>query len=172
MSVYNILNDITLTNGDTKRMDCPECGGRKTFTITNNMGSLIWNCYKAGCHVSGGKRVHLTAEDIRKSLGSVAEETHSITFDKPEWIVKDDDAVAEFCDEWKLDPKVLGLLYDVKEHRVVFPIMQGNAMIDATGRSLGKRIPKWKRYGNSGLPYVCGHGTTAVVVEDCVVQPS
>ena len=159
MSVYNIINDITLTNGDTKRMDCPECGGRKTFTITNNMGSLVWNCYKAGCHVSGGKRVHLTAEDIRKSLGSVAEETHSITFDKPEWIVKDDDAVAEFCDEWKLDPKVLGLLYDVKEHRVVFPIMQGNAMIDATGRSLGKRIPKWKRYGKAAY-YVCGHGTT------------
>ena len=162
MSVYNIINDITLTNGDTKRMDCPECGGRKTFTITNNMGSLIWNCYKAGCHVSGGKRVHLTADDIRKSLGSVAEETHSITFDKPEWIVKDDNAVAG------LDPKVLGLLYDVKEHRVVFPIMQGNTMIDATGRSLGKRIPKWKRYGKSSLPYVCGHGTTAVVVEDCV----
>ena len=168
MSVYNIINDITLTNGDTKRMDCPECGGSKTFTITNNMGSLIWNCYKAGCHVSGGKRVHLTAEDIRKSLGSVAEETHSVTFCKPEWLVKDDNAVAGFCDEWKLDPKVLGLLYDVKEHRVVFPIMQGNAMIDATGRSLGKRIPKWKRYGKSSLPYVCGHGTTAVVVEDCV----
>ena len=167
-NIYNIISDIDVTNGQTKRMDCPECGGRKIFTITNNMGSLIWNCYKAGCHVSGGKRVHLTAEDIRKSLGSVAEETHSITFDKPEWIVKDDDAVAEFCDEWKLDPKVLGLLYDVKEHRVVFPIMQGNAMIDATGRSLGKRIPKWKRYGKSSLPYVCGHGTTAVVVEDCV----
>ena len=168
MSVFNIINDITLTNGDTKRMDCPECGGRKTFTITNNMGSLIWNCYKAGCYVSGGKRVHLTAEDIRKSLGSVAEETHSITFDKPEWIVKDDDAIAGFCDEWKLNPKVLGLLYDVKEHRVVFPIMQGNTMIDATGRALSKRIPKWKRYGKSSLPYVCGHGTTAVVVEDCV----
>jgi len=168
MSVYNIINDITLTNGDTKRMDCPECGGRKTFTITNNMGSMIWNCYKAGCHVSGGKRVHLTAEDIRKSLGSVAEETHSITFDKPEWIVKDDNAISEFCDTWKLDPKVLGLLYDVKEHRVVFPIMQGTAMTDATGRSLGKRIPKWKRYGKSSLPYVCGRGTTAVVVEDCV----
>jgi len=62
----------------------------------------------------------------------------------------------------------LGLLYDVKEHRVVFPVMQGNTMIDATGRSLSKRIPKWKRYGKSSLPYVCGHGTTAVVVEDCV----
>ena len=168
MSVNNIINDITLTNGETKRMDCPECGGRKTFTITNNLGSLVWNCYKAGCHISGGKRVHLTADDIRKSLGSVAEETHSVTFDKPEWIVKNDDAIAGFCDFWKLDPKVLGLLYDVKEHRVVFPIMQGSTMVDATGRSLGKRIPKWKRYGKSSLPYVFGHGKTAIVVEDCV----
>ena len=168
MSVNNIINDITLTNGETKRMDCPECGGRKTFTITNNLGSLVWNCYKAGCHISGGKRVHLTADDIRKSLGSVAEETHSVTFDKPEWIVKDDNAIAGFSDFWKLDPKVLGLLYDVKEHRVVFPIMQGNTMVDATGRSLGKRIPKWKRYGKSSLPYVFGHGKTAIVVEDCV----
>ena len=168
MNIKQYISDLDISNGDTKRTNCPVCGGVKTFTATNNMGQLMWNCYKAGCHVSGGKRVHLTADDIRKSLGSVAEETHSITFDKPEWIVKDDDAVAEFCDEWKLDPKVLGLLYDVKEHRVVFPIMQGNAMIDATGRSLGKRIPKWKRYGKSSLPYVCGHGTTAVVVEDCV----
>jgi len=168
MSVYNIINDITIANGDTKRMDCPECGGRKTFTVTNNLGSLVWNCYKAGCHVSGGKRVHLTADDIRKSLGSVAEETHSVTFCKPEWLVKDDNAIAEFCNEWELDPKVLGLLYDVREHRVVFPVMQGSAMVDATGRALDKRIPKWKRYGKSSLPYVCGRGKTAVVVEDCV----
>jgi len=41
-------------------------------------------------------------------------------------------------------------------------------MVDATGRSLGKRIPKWKRYGKSHLPYVSGHGKTAVVVEDCI----
>jgi hypothetical protein len=41
-------------------------------------------------------------------------------------------------------------------------------MVDATGRSLGKRIPKWKRYGKSDLPYAFGCGKTAVVVEDCV----
>ena len=168
MNIYNIINDITLTNGDTKRMDCPECGGRKTFTITNNMGSLIWNCYKAGCHVSGGKRVHLTADDIRKSLGSVAEETHSITFDKPEWIVKDHDAIADFCYQWDIHAGDLGLLYDVREHRVVFPVVHNNIMVDATGRALGKKLPKWKRYGKNPLPYVYGCGKTGVVVEDCV----
>ena len=168
MSVRNIINDLSLSNGETKRINCPECNGYKTFTVTNNMGSLVWNCYKAGCSVSGGKRVHLSADDIRKSLGSVAQETHSVGFSKPDWIVQDYDAINKFCDQWGLDPKALGLLYDVKEHRVVFPIMQGSVMVDATGRSLSKKLPKWKRYGNSSLPYTYGCGKTAVVVEDCV----
>jgi DNA primase len=30
------------------------------------------------------------------------------------------------------------------------------------------RQPKWKRYGSCGLPYTCGTGDVAVVVEDCI----
>ena len=59
-------------------------------------------------------------------------------------------------------------MYDIREHRVVFPVIHNGITVDATGRALGKRIPKWKRYGNSGLPYVYGCGKVAVVVEDCV----
>jgi hypothetical protein len=71
--------------------------------------------------------------------------------------------------EWELDIDELGLLYDVKESRVVFPVMQEGKMVDGTGRSLsGQRLPKWKRYGKSGLPYTAGCGKVAVVVEDCV----
>ena len=33
------INDFDIANGETKRMNCPECGGYKTFTVTNNMGS-------------------------------------------------------------------------------------------------------------------------------------
>jgi len=168
MNIREYINDLSLSNGETKRLNCPSCGGYKTFTVTNNMGSLVWNCYKASCTLSGGTRVRLTSEDIRKSLGSVAEETHSGSFDKPEWLVKDNDSIASFCDQWELDADELGLLYDVKENRVVFPVMQGSVMVDATGRSLSHRLPKWKRYGKSSLPYSWGHGTTAVVVEDCV----
>jgi len=168
MSVHNYINDISLSNGETKRTNCPECGGYKTFTVTNNMGSIVWNCYKAGCRVSGGKRTHLTAEDIRKSLGSVAEETHGVKFDKPEWIVYNNAAIQSYCDQWSLDPDMLGLMYDVKEDRVVFPNRHNGVMVDASGRTLGNRLPKWKRYGNSSLPYSFGRGKTAVVVEDCV----
>jgi len=73
-----------------------------------------------------------------------------------------------WCSRWGLDADKLGLMYDVKEDRVVFPVIHDGVMVDATGRTLGKRIPKWKRYGNSGLPYTYGCGKVAVVVEDCV----
>ena len=169
MNINKILNDITLINGDTKRMDCPECNGKKTFTVTNNMGSIVWNCYKAGCTVSGGRRVHLSSDDIRKSLGKTVSETRGIPkFDKPEWLVRDTKAIAPYCGEWGLDADKLGLLYDVREHRVVFPVVHNGHTVDATGRSLGKRLPKWKRYGKNDLPYASGYGSVAVVVEDCV----
>ena len=41
-------------------------------------------------------------------------------------------------------------------------------IVDAVGRSLGFRLPKWKRYGKSDLPFTYGCGKIAVVVEDCV----
>jgi len=168
MNIKEYISDMHLVNGETKRTNCPVCGGVKTFTATNNMGQLMWNCYKAGCSVSGGTRVHLSSDDIRKSLGTIADETQAVTFQKPEWIVRDMDAVTEFCVDWDIDPISLGLLYDVREHRVVFPVVHNNIMVDATGRALGKKLPKWKRYGKNPLPYVYGHGKTGVVVEDCV----
>jgi len=59
-------------------------------------------------------------------------------------------------------------LYDVKENRVVFPVVKSGVMIDASGRSITHRLPKWKRYGKSDLPYSHGNGKVAVVVEDCI----
>jgi DNA primase len=59
-------------------------------------------------------------------------------------------------------------MYDVKEDRVVFPIVHDSKVVDATGRTIGKKLPKWKRYGKNSLPYSFGHGKVAVVVEDCV----
>jgi len=168
INIKEHISDMSLSNGETKRSNCPVCGGVKTFTATNNMGQLMWNCYKAGCSVSGGTRTHLTSEDIRKSLGVAAEETEAVTFDKPEYFVHNSTAINDFCNQWRIDARVLGLMHDVREDRVVFPVTHNNVMVDATGRALGKKLPKWKRYGKNPLPYVHGYGRTAVVVEDCV----
>jgi len=169
-NIYNIVSDLGLSNGETKRMNCPNCKGYKTFTATNNMGSLVWNCYKVSCRVSGGTRVHLSVEDIKAGFAG-AEEFAMGTFELPTYIIphRDNVYMNRWCDEWGLDIDELGLLYDVKESRVVFPVMHEGKMVDATGRSLsGYRLPKWKRYGKSGLPYTHGCGKVAVVVEDCV----
>ena len=169
-NIYNIVSDLGLSNGETKRMNCPNCKGYKTFTATNNMGSLVWNCYKVSCRVSGGTRVHLSVEDIKAGFAG-AEEFAMDTFELPTYIIphRDNVYMNRWCDRWGLDMNELSLLYDVKESRVVFPVMHEGKMVDATGRSLsGYRIPKWKRYGKSGLPYTHGCGKVAVVVEDCV----
>ena len=172
-NIYNTVSDlvsnIDIDNGTTKRMNCPNCGGYKTFTITNNMGSLVWNCYKASCNVKGGDRIHLSVSDFRAGF-SGAKDFAEETFELPNYIVSDRNPrhVIKWCYEWGIDDRELDLLYDVKEDRVVFPVRMDGVIVDATGRSLGKRLPKWKKYGKSGLPYTYGCGNVAVVVEDCV----
>jgi len=165
MDVRTFVMDLDVSSGDSRRLNCPVCRSYKTFTVTNSMGSLLWNCYKASCSVSGSVRVRMTADDIRrmKSVTPVTE-----TFEMPEYIVPHGNRaeVIEFADKWGIDPDIL--MYDVKEHRVVFTCYDNHVPVDATGRALGRKLPKWKRYGNNGLPYVHGSGKVAVVVEDCV----
>jgi len=168
MYTNNVINNISddIPNGTTKRTDCPNCGGRNTFTITNNMGSLVWNCYKASCNLKGGTRVHLSMNDIRD--GFVGAKEYAEDFVMPEYVVpyKGQRELTRFTAEYSIDE--WELFYDVKDNRAVFPIRHDGVIVDATGRSLSKRLPKWKKYGKSGLPFTAGCGKVAVVVEDCV----
>ena len=166
--IYSLVLQLDLRNGETKRMNCPNCNGYKTFTATNNMGKLVWNCYKVSCSISGGVRVQLTSEDIKKSLGYAVKELDNADFSMPEYVVpySGQRDITRFTarfgiDEWELH-------YDVKDNRAVFPIMDNGYIVDAVGRSLRNSLPKWKKYGNSGLPYSFGCGKVAVIVEDCV----
>mgnify|MGYP001160806094 FL=1 len=165
-NLYSILKDIDdLPNGETKRINCPECGGYKTFTVTNNMGRMIWNCYKASCSISGSKPVHMSANDIRQAIER--KEKAREHFVMPEYVVpyRGQPDITRFMEKFDL---MGGLYHDVKDNRAVFPIMQDGVVVDAVGRSLRNSLPKWKKYGNSGLPYTSGCGRIAVVVEDCV----
>ena len=166
-NIYNIVSDMNVQVGSTVRTKCPSCGQR-TFTVTNNMGSLVWNCFRMSCDLKGGTRVRMTVDDIRTQL-SDAERFAGAEFDVPEYLVPaNHDVITWASDTYGLDAAELGLLYDVREHRAVFPIMHEGNIVDATGRALNKRLPKWRRYGKSGLPYAHGCGKVAVVVEDCV----
>jgi DNA primase len=109
----------------------------------------------------------MTVEDIRVGF-SGAEEFAEDKFVLPEFIVPHSDKVKPFRDKYGLDEDEVELMYDVRDNRVVFPVVNNGKIVDATGRALGRRLPKWKRYGKSGLPYAHGYGSVAVVVEDCV----
>jgi len=168
--MFEYLTGLDIVDGGSIRMNCPECKGRKTFTVSNLNGQLLWNCYKAGCNISGANKVSMSADSIHRRLNMIEESTLK-KFMMPINIVpvsgEYTHSLAWAC-SWGLSPKEHNLMYDVRENRVVFPVVHNGITVDATGRALGKRIPKWKRYGNSGLPYVHGCGKVAVVVEDCV----
>ena len=167
MDVRTFVEDLDIGAGESRRLNCPVCKSYKTFTATNNMGSLLWNCYKASCSVSGSTRVHMNAADLRKMFSNnVTGVTNDFVL--PEYIVPHDNRrdVIAFANRWDISAD--NLMYDVKEHRAVFVCYHANTPVDATGRALGRKLPKWKRYGNSGLPFVHGRGNVAVVVEDCV----
>ncbi len=168
--MYNFIQNLDIQESETVRMDCPECRGRKTFTVTNNNGQLLWNCYKASCSVSGTHKMNMSAESIYRRL-NMAEESHTTEFCMPVNIVPlsgEYTHAMAWTSGWDLSPNKHGLMYDIREHRVVFPVVHGGVTVDATGRAIGKRLPKWKRYGNNRLPYVHGYGKVAVVVEDCI----
>jgi len=169
-NIDNIINDMDIDSGQTKRINCPVCNGYKTFTVTNNMGSLVWNCYKASCKISGGKRVHLSADDIRRGFKGAENMASQIDFKLPEYVVhlKDRREALNYLHKWGLIELRSHVMYDAKENRIVFPVVHEGKIVDATGRTLSNKLPKWKKYGNSGLPYTYGCGKVAVVVEDCV----
>tara|TARA_R110001599_G_scaffold120250_1_gene291240 strand:- start:336 stop:938 length:603 start_codon:yes stop_codon:yes gene_type:complete len=111
----------------------------------------------------------MTISDVQKRLNHASDTTED-KFELPAYVVphRNKRAVVKWCAEWGIHEDEHGLMYDVKEDRVVFPVVHDGKLVDATGRTLSKRIPKWKRYGKSGLPYTSGCGKVAVVVEDCV----
>ena len=165
INIYVYVKQLNVENGTSQRLTCPMCRSYKTFTVTNNMGSLLWNCYKASCDVRGTSRVHLSAEDIR-NMKNVSQVVTS--FEMPEYITPRKHQIVDWCNKWGLDVDALELQYDVKENRVVFPIKDNGRIVDATGRSILNRLPKWKRYGSSDLPFSFGCGSIAIVVEDCI----
>ena len=168
-SILNYISD-DIANGETKRMDCPNCNGYKTFTITNNMGKLIWNCYKASCNVSGSKRTRLSVADIINHF-DLTEKQVKEKFNMPDHVVYHiaKPQVRGFAYEYGLDYENIPLYFDIKDNRIVFPIKHNGIIVDAVGRSTSIFTrPKWKRYGNSNVPFSYGRGNIAVVVEDCI----
>jgi len=194
VNILSYVEDLDLSDGQKHRGKCPECGRSNTFTATNQMGKLVWNCYANSCSLSGAKNILMSVDEIRKRMKEFKIDTDNKTvnvklpevFSLPEWVKPytpydsdlDDSPKAivdKFCERYGLWAEDLELHYDIKESRIVFPVQDDGKLVDAVGRSIEDGVvPKWKRYGTYAEGFIRGQHQLAIVVEDvvsaCVIE--
>lgn len=170
MNIRRYLDTLDLRDDESRRMNCPSCRAKNTFTVTKELGRLKYNCYKLDCTVGGYHHTDMTAAEVKLLLSNrekpVAKEAE--TMEIPEYVVQpsaEHDKFWRFVKRWGIAANAL--LYDVKDERVVFPIHWKGRIIDANGRAVGGKIPKWYRYSGKADYFLSGSGTTLLVVEDC-----
>ena len=176
--IRNFVEELNLSDGERYRGKCPVCKRANTFTATNNMGKLLYNCYANSCTISGATTTTMTVQEIKtrmKTLEINPNENKGLNVSKgevfPESVVSDAnrDIVDGFCERYGIDSQELDLRYDIKEDRVVFPIFDQKRLVDGIGKAISDSVvPKWKRYGTMAGGYIRGECVIAVVVEDCI----
>ena len=160
------------------RSDCPVCGKKNTFSVTDDGLNRLWYCFHADCNVSGRTGVTLSREHAKKALthrqsSQATPPRTSSAFEIPDTFVslsRSLDAETYVKQVNAYDAYLSGradIRYDFKRDRAVFLVKDSNKVLDAVGRSLNGRAPKWYRYGNNKHPFICGSGTIAILVEDC-----
>ena len=150
-------------------MDCPFCGGNKTFTVSSIDGSLLWHCYKASCGVRGKKGVGRNTDQIRAKLQSqtVANARRSQPVPLLVSDPKHHPSVMRYLEEVgsmaAYENRWIDIMYAAADDRVLF---YNRERVGAAGRSLSGQKPKWKVYGDTTSILTVGTGSTIVLVED------
>ena len=158
------------------RSDCPVCGKSNTFSVTDDGLQRLWYCFHADCNVKGRTGITLTKDFAKHALSRKNKPpptADTSAFQIPDTFVslsRSLDAELYVRSVNAYDAYLSGradIRYDFKRNRVAYIVKDGRNTVDAAGRSIDGRKPKWYRYGNSNLPFVCGGHDTVFVVEDC-----
>jgi len=170
VNILSYVEDLDLSDGQKHRGKCPECGRSNTFTATNQMGKLVWNCYANSCSLSGAKNILMSVDEIRKRMKDFKIDNELAldhlekanypykdkkinvklpeVFVMPEYLVpytaydgnSNDALIYEFCDGYGLWAADLDLYYDIKEDRIVFSVQDNGVIVDAVGRALDDSV--------------------------------
>lgn len=177
---------MKVQHGQSLRFDCPECGGNNTLSITNSMGELVWQCFKASCNIAGRKSLKKTPEQMMDYINVELRDTFVKSFTLPDHItsVQSSSEAGVYLRDmncWAAYMSGLAdIRYDPRQRRVVFCVYDPNTgkLVDAIGRALDAKHqgqPRWWRYGRSGIPFIAGTDKMGVIVEDaasaCAVAP-
>lgn len=171
-----LADKFGLQVGQSKRIDCPSCGGKYTFSLTRRSGGVIYHCFRASCDVRGYVNLPRTAEEIAAALKGEAFTRQPAAFEIPSYwtsVVGNEQALHYMqCNHimWAFDNELVDLVVDPKANRIVFLNRHEGRIVDAVGRALRKGAsPKWYRYGDHPAPFVVqpkSRTNTCVIVED------
>lgn len=173
---YEVVSKVKVREEETKRIDCPFCGGKYTLTISNNDGSLVWNCYKASCGARGAKRVGYSINAIKSKFdkscngcsNSCCTEKRTLSLPSINSSVEHHKNVITYLRNNNCynayEDNAVEITYDPANNRVLFWMNNNEG---AVGRTLDKNAkPKWLSYGNTSGVLAVGDKPTALVVED------
>ena len=175
MNMKDYAESLGLHNGESRRIDCPACGHKKTFSVTNKDGTLMWNCFHADCTVKGRTNRRITRDNSDNILAILSKNTHKQTtscpevlFEKPKcWSRQISQKGLEYVDSVHTSGRYDDIYYDVRHKRLVYAIRDNDGkLVDGAGRTLIGARPKWYRYGNYRGGFRIGTSDTVFVVED------
>ena len=172
--IKNYVGNLQIVSYGRYRGDCPICARNNTFSVTDTGFERLWYCFHADCHTKGSTGVQLTKTNSKVAFKErVTKQTVNADFVVPDTFVslsrsKEAEAYVKRVGSYNayLDGLV-DIRYDFQQERVVYLVKSDNKVVDGTGRSLDGRKPKWRRYGTSKYPFVCGSTDNCLVVEDC-----
>ena len=172
--IKNYVGNLRIVSYGRYRGDCPSCARHNTFSVTDTGFERLWYCFHADCHTKGSTGVQLTKENSKVAFKErVTKQIDNADFVVPDTFVslsRSKAAEAYVKKVGSYDAYLNGLAdirYDFQQERVVYLVKHNNKIVDATGRSLNGRKPKWRRYGNSKQPFLCGKSRFLCIVEDC-----
>ena len=176
--IQDLVESLPLGGSGTLRMDCPSCGKKNTFSVSEKNGERLWYCFHADCDVKGrtGFRIrkHTPYHPLLTKPKPLATTNKFLAFELPDTFVAlsrqpEAEAYVRRVNAYEAYRNGLAdIRYDLRSNRVVYLIRHQNRVVDAAGRALNNNMkPKWWRYGKSGHPFVCGSGRIGVLLEDC-----
>ena len=174
--IKNYVGNLHIVHNGRYRGDCPLCGRVNTFSVTDTGFERLWYCFHADCHAKGSTGVQLTKENSKAAFKkkTISIETNS-EFAIPNTFVslsrskQAKDYVKRVGSYEAYLSGLTDIRYDLQQDRVVYLVksISNGRVVDATGRALTNRKPKWRRYGDNKSPFVCGTTDNVFVVEDC-----
>ena len=169
--------DLQIAPEGRLRLDCPACGKKNTFSVSDTGGERLWFCFHADCGVRGRTGFRIRKDTPTHPLllkkSPVRNEGADPAFSLPDTFVplsRSEKAVSYLkrVNAYRAYQEgLVDIRYDFRMDRVAYLIKQNNRVIDAAGRGLAGQKPKWWRYGKSGYPFVCGTSRVGVILEDC-----